>query len=119
MIDLDSSINERWRRVVVDRVKKGFYGGTDEMKLSNEERTHLHELGYSDTDVKQIEEVMQVRYTTYTLGSKTISRDRAIELLGRKTYLSGIVRSAFHWSAVRITESGENIYFDSSKYFKL
>ncbi|AAK79136.1 hypothetical protein BJV85_002835 [Clostridium acetobutylicum] len=42
---------------------------------------------------------------------------KALEVLGRKTYLSGICRSAFYWSAVRNNNS-EEVYFDSSKLFK-
>lgn len=37
---------------------------------------------------------------------------------GTETYLSGIVRSAFHWSVVRETEDGRRVYFDSSNLFK-
>ena len=42
----------------------------------------------------------------------------AIELLGRKNFLSGIARSAFHWDAMRETEDGRKIFFDSSRLFR-
>lgn len=124
MTNLDSAINERWKRVVVDRAKKGFYstdGGVDRMKLSNEEKVYLYELGYSDSDVKQIEEVMQKRYTKYEMErngkTQTITRETAIKLLGRKEYLTAMARCAFHWSTVRQAVTGEYVYFDSRKYF--
>jgi hypothetical protein len=48
---------------------------------------------------------------------KKISQEKALEILGREEYLSGISRSAFHWSAVR-DNNGETVYFDSSKLFE-
>lgn len=36
-----------------------------------------------------------------------------------EVYLSGISRSAFHWSSVRETKTeGMSVYFDSSKLFR-
>ena len=50
---------------------------------------------------------------------RRISRKEAIELLGRETWLSGLDRSAFHWSAMRQTKDDKGyVYFDSSKLFK-
>lgn len=121
MIGMDSKINDRWKRAVIDRVQKGFYSidkGDDEMKLTNDDKILLRKWGFDDSDIRQISEAMQVRYTTYKLGVNPIPRAKAIELLGRREFLSGIARSAFHWTAARSTESGEIVYFDSSKYFR-
>jgi len=49
---------------------------------------------------------------------KKISREDAIKILGMETYLSGIARSAFHWSACRENEKGDIVSFDSSKLFE-
>ena len=46
-----------------------------------------------------------------------ITRDEAVTRLGRLDYLSGIARSAFHFTAIRITEDGKVILFDSSRLF--
>ena len=46
-----------------------------------------------------------------------ITRDEAVTRLGRLDYLSGIARSAFHFTAMRITEDGKVILFDSSRLF--
>lgn len=88
------------------------------MKLTNRDKEILRKWGYSEDDLKQIEEAK--RKTVYELNSKEkISCQDAIKLLGREGFLSGISRSAFHWSALRNTEDGNNfVSFDSSKLFK-
>ena len=91
------------------------------MKLTNEDKVLLLDWGYTEKDFAQIEEAFQKSKTTYELGSTPISRDEAIRLLGRRQYLSGIARSAFHRSAARcvpMSTSDEMVYFDSSKLFK-
>ena len=88
------------------------------MKLTNENKAYLIELGYPEADFAQIEEA--IGKTVYTLNfKKQISLEKALELLGRQTFLSGISRSAFHYSAVRrIGDSDVTVDFDSSKLFE-
>lgn len=86
------------------------------MKLLEEDKNYLKDLGFLEKDIVQIEEA--IGKTTYTLEQKKISSKCAIEILGRKVFLSGIGRSAFHWSAVREAEDGRTVYFDSSRLFK-
>lgn len=86
------------------------------MKLTKTDKELLIKWGHKEDDIKQIEKA--TTKTTYELNNEKISRERAIELLGREEYLSGISRSAFHWSSVRNTNNGETVYFDSSKLFK-
>ena len=93
------------------------------MKLTNQDKEYLTKLGYTKLDFVQIEKA--TGKTIYTLcneynGDETIiNTEKAIEVLGRYKYLSGISRSAFHWSAVRETETkGIIVYFDSSKLFR-
>ena len=48
-----------------------------------------------------------------------ISRKKAIELIGRDDFLSGLGRSAFHWDALRTIEGTNlSVSFDMSKYFR-
>lgn len=61
---------------------------------------------------------MHKRYTTYELDGEAISREQAIAILGRETYLSGISRSAFHYTTARKTDDGRTVYFDSTKLFR-
>lgn len=88
------------------------------MKLTNKDKKTLRDWGHSEDDLKQIEEA--IRKTVYELNSKEkISCQEAIRLIGRKAFLSGISRSAFHWSASRYTEDGNSfVSFDSSKLFQ-
>lgn len=91
------------------------------MKLTVEDKKLLAQWGHPEKDFHQIEEAMQKSKTKYKLGSTPISCEKAIDLLGRERYLSGIARSAFHFSAAREVPnsmSGEIVYFDSSRLFK-
>ena len=85
------------------------------MKLTIEDKKTLHDIGIPDSDFQQIERAMTK--TDYKYRSRKISREKAIELLGRKNYLSGLSRSAFHWTAARETATGECVYFDSCRLF--
>ena len=85
------------------------------MKLTIEDKKILADIGVSDRDFPQIERAMTK--TDYKYNSRKISRDKAVELVGRRNYLSGLSRSAFHWTAVRETATGECVYFDSHKLF--
>lgn len=86
------------------------------MKLLKKDKIYLKDLGFLEKDMAQIEEAIEK--TVYTLDQKKISSECAIETLGRKEFLSGIGRSTFHKSAVRETEDGKIVYFDSSRMFK-
>lgn len=88
------------------------------MKLTNKDKEILSAWGYSEDNLEQIERA--TRKTEYKLnGKEKISCQEAIRLIGRREFLSGISRSAFHWSASRCTEDGNNIVmFDSSKLFQ-
>lgn len=88
------------------------------MKLTKENKELLKSWGHPETDFEQIEEA--TKKTIYKINyEEKISRDKAIELLGRRTYLSGISRSAFHFTACRQVEGTNDVVsFDSSKLFK-
>lgn len=88
------------------------------MKLAKNDKQQLLEWGYEERDFPQIEDAVKSSKTKYKMGGEEISRDAAIEILGRKNYLSGIARSAFHFSAVRKSDDGHLVYFDSSRLFK-
>jgi len=88
------------------------------MKFTKEDKELLKSWGHREEDLNQLERATGTTKTTYEMNGKKISIDEAIEILGRETYLSGISRSAFHWSACRENEKGQRVYFDSSKLFK-
>lgn len=87
-------------------------------ELSEESKSILKEHGIPDCDFKQIAEA--IRKTTYQVvengKQRRISAEKAMDILGKERFLSGISRSAFHWDAVRVVDSCE-VYFDSRKLF--
>jgi len=87
------------------------------VRLTAEDIKILLDWGYSDDDLEQIEEAMQPSKTKYDLDGKRITRDEAIALLGQKQYLSGIARSAFHYTASRLLDDGRSVGFDSYRMF--
>ncbi len=110
------------------------------MRLTETDKKQLIENGHTKRDFKQIEEAMQKSKTKYEAENlltgevKRISREEAIQILGREAWLNGISRSAFHWDATQdnmrgyfkpksadyvVTQMPTHIvYFDSSNLFK-
>lgn len=87
------------------------------MKLTNEDKELLMDWGHPKEDLKQIERATSK--TIYTLDSgEKISASEALTILGRNVYLSGISRSAFHWTSYRESEKGQSVHFDSSRLFQ-
>ena len=86
------------------------------MKLKKEDIKILKSWGFPDSDMEQIERA--TTKTKYEMNNERISRTKTIEILDRETYLSGISRSAFHWSASRSNDNNETVFFDSSKLFE-
>lgn len=88
------------------------------MKLTKVDKEYFREIGHFESDFAQLEKA--TTKTKYTINyKKKISTTKAIELLGREKYLSGISRSAFHWSSSRqIGNTTDVVVFDSSALFK-
>ena len=91
------------------------------MKLTNADKTILQNMRIPDEDFAQIERASSKTVYEYCPKggvSGKIGAKKAIELLGKKEFLSGLSRSAFHWSAMRETKDGGNVYFDTSAFFR-
>ena len=88
------------------------------MELAKEDRAFLASLGYEERDLPQIEDALHASRTTYSLDGEPITRAQALHLLGRESYLAGISRSAFHFTAEQSTENGKTVGFDSYKLFQ-
>lgn len=86
------------------------------MKLTNEDKNLIKSWGYPEEDLKQIERA--TTKTVYESNRNKITADEAINILGRQEYLSGIARSAFHWSACRQNKNNQTVYFNSSRLFR-
>lgn len=79
------------------------------MKLTAEDEAVLLGMGHPKQDIPQLKDA--TRKATIKYRNEKISHERAVELLGRRTYLTGISRCAFHASAVRETPDGETVDF--------
>ena len=83
------------------------------MKLTNKDREYLYSIGYRADDFDVIER--NARYIKYELVTKNsadsdvaINQEKAIKLLGRETFLSGLGRATFHDTAYRSIEDMPN-----------
>ena len=94
------------------------------MKLTQEHKKILRDMGVDESDFAQIQEA--TTKTTYTLYNQhdysksiRIGIKEAKRLLGIETYLSGISRSAFHFTCSRQVKNTDlYVSFDSSKLFR-
>lgn len=84
------------------------------MIFTKEDIAYLKECGNDEEDIEQIERA--TNHTKFELDGVKISQDKAIGLLGRKKFISGMMRCAFHASAVRETNYGGKVYFDCYKW---
>lgn len=106
---------------------------TKDMVLQKQDMDILKRWGYLDRDIPQIQEGIKV--STYELYKRLKNPDaedfedrsklvrnltakEAYRRLGREAFLSGIGRSAFHWSSVRVcTNENYFVMFDSEALF--
>ena len=75
-----------------------------EFHLTDDDKKTLLGWGYLEEDLEQIE--MECNYCVFTQQfknkpEKELTRDEVIKKLGRKRFLSGIGRTAFHWNCGR------------------
>ena len=104
------------------------------LRLSEKDKETLKQWGETDEDIQQIERALNV--TEFTVGDveraengsivipdedndRVITAQEAREILGDETFLSGLDRSAFHWTSGRYNaDETKYVSFDSSKLFK-
>lgn len=93
-------------------------------KLEKRQKEKLLEWGYKEEDIVQIEEALTK--TTFTMHfnkldgmkDKKITQYEAMWHLTPEDFLSGLGRSAFHFTSSRTSKEGDfTIHFDSSKLF--
>lgn len=86
-----------------------------EFHLTDEDKKNLLEWGNREEELDQIELEANVCEFTQCYKSKPdrkITREEAIKILGRREFLSGIERTAFHWNCGR--ENGNRyVHFES------
>jgi hypothetical protein len=94
------------------------------MKLTKKDKAYLLSIGVNESDFQQME--MVSRYTKYEMFEThnesivtKITQKKAIEILGRNTFLNGLHRCAFHSSAVRYSPDDKIVVlFDNNNFFK-
>lgn len=89
-------------------------------KLTDNDKKYLLSIGQREEDLTQIEQAfnevsLSVTDNNIIIGLKTrpCKQKRAIEVIGRETFLSGLSRAAFHASATRVSGDGRfEVHFD-------
>jgi len=85
-------------------------------KLSNKDRETLLKWGHREHDLKQIEDSANAGEFFNNKGH-LITWGTALRTIGKREFLSGISRAAFHWTAGRENlKTGKYVSFDFSKY---
>lgn len=74
--------------------------------LTKRDKAYLMKIGYLSCDLPYIERAVgSMKYEYWKRhGEEKIDRERAITLVGKQAWLSGIGRACFHASAVRETK---------------
>lgn len=90
LASLKNGMSVEW---LIDRMATKTERDGESMKLSESDKNYFKKCGYLDQDIPQ-------------------------NNMDRETWLSGIGRAAFHWSATRETKDGKTIFFDARKLFK-
>lgn len=87
------------------------------MKLTQEMKRIFTEFGHDEKDFAQLQTATQSKNTICIHCGEKITHQQAIDILGLHGYLSGISRSAYHWSACRQNADGDTVFFDSRRMF--
>lgn len=110
-----SSFDDARHRIQVAEEWKRLKAAPREFKLTAADKKMLLDGGCLEEDLEWIEiECNVCHYTVETKNTtKSISREEAIRLLGRKKYLWGVERACFHCSAVQDVNKNKNVCFES------
>ena len=88
------------------------------MKLTAWDKQYLINIGYEESDLRQIQEAAnKCKYENSETREKYGVR-KVLEILPRQEWLTGVARAAFHWSAVRNNINGVGVFFNCYEMFK-
>ena len=79
--------------------------------LTPTEEKYLLSIGYLEEDLPQIAYAKDTVIITNIRTRRTISKERAKQVLGVKGYISGIGRATFHNSSVRCSNKNPNLSY--------
>lgn len=114
LASLKNGMSVEW---LIDRMATKTEREGESMKLSESDKNYFKKCGYLNQDILQIEKAIEVMQYEDE-NDKKVSRKYVLDNMDRETWLSGIGRAAFHWSAARETKDGKTIFFDARKLFK-
>ena len=109
LASLKNGMSVEW---LIDRMATKTEREGESMKLSESDKNYFKKCGYLDQDIPQIEKAIEVMQYEDE-NDKKVSRKYVLDNMDRETWLSGIGRAAFHWSATRETKDGKTIFFDA------
>ena len=100
--------------------------GNKNYTLTKRDKSYLLGVGYLESDLswieKDVNETMCYIYCHSNGKEETITRERAIKLVGKHGWLSSVARACFHASSARETKgspSGKaSVYFDNHEAFR-
>lgn len=98
----NNNLYNRWKKVK----------GINEAFLTQKDKKYFLDNGFEEKDLDQIEDAY--KKCKCDLNGDPITKKEALKLLDRETFLSGLGRAAFHYTADRKCDKGE-VGFDCSK----
>lgn len=95
-------------------------------RLTKRDKSYLLGVGYLESDLfwieKDVNETMRYKHSHRNGKEEAITRERAIELVGKQAWLSGVARACFHASSARETKGSPSgkacVYFDNHESFR-
>lgn len=93
------------------------------MKLTNKDKNYLISIGYLTEDFNEIENATRTMFYEMFFTNRDgiipdvrINQKKAITLLGREEFLSGVARATFHSTAIRgAIIPNISVYFERKK----
>ena len=104
------------RRAKAYKAKCKYFKPKTPFVLTEDDKKLLRKWGETEENLKWIEEC--ANKSVFLLDDEeAITLERALKLMDRKEFLSGISRSCFHWDSTRSTRDGKHtITFESGKH---
>ena len=92
------------------------------MKATKEMLDWFKQAGHPEDDMQQLKAAVRECKCTICdddLKETRISKEKAVEILGLETFLSGISRAAFHRDCARYSEDGKTcVFFSLAQWWK-
>lgn len=87
------------------------------MKITEQDKQVLRDFGHPESDMRQLCEAARRCKYENDKSHKALKAEQVIEMIGRRAWLAGISRAAYHFTSAQ-SENGHYISFDCSAMFK-